>query len=479
MRFLNAEFIGYIGFKNGMGLDRLYIDFTKGKNNIVLISGMNGSGKSTLLSHLNIFPDPSSSFTPGIDASKSFTISDKDIIYNIQIFSAADNNGGRKTTKAFIQKNGVELNSNGNVSSYKELVDTEFELDSNYTTLSHLSNDGNKGLGSLTPAERKKFTSNIMENLEVFNDMYKTLSKKSSIYKSYISNLHTKIQNIGSEDYIKSTLKQLREKEHNASIKIMELNNTIVSIQAKCTVDEEEAKLANNLNEKLDQLNVAIEEYSKSINDLYFSTKIKPDKIVDTYDNDYKLLQEYHTNLETSKTEWVNLSKSLEDTTKHIQTLEAEYIMYQDDDSIESHYNESKNKIDSIKSELASYNIDANIDLIDPVSNLLKLFNDFILLIDSLYNDIDDEDLLAITIKYNPNAIVDYQNELQKLFQDVNSIESEIRDIREKLKLVDILTNRPKKCTINDCPFIKEAIDIDKQYGTKKLSDDFAELQND
>ena len=198
MRFLDAVFIGYIGFKNGMGLDRVHIDFTKCKNNIVLISGMNGSGKSTLLNALNLFPDPSLCYTPGIDASKSFIIQDNDIIYNIQIISQADNAGGRKTTKAFIQKNGVELNTNGNVSSYKDIIDSEFELDSNYITLSHLSNDGKKGLGSLTPAERKKFTANIMENLEVYNEMYKTLSKKSNVYKSYIGNLHSKIQNIGS-----------------------------------------------------------------------------------------------------------------------------------------------------------------------------------------------------------------------------------------------------------------------------------------
>ena len=204
MRFLKAEFIGYIGFKNGMGLDKISIDFTKCKNNIVLISGMNGSGKSTLLNSLNIFPDPSICFTPGIDAMKSFVIQDNDIIYNIQIISQADNSGGRKTTKAFIQKNGQELNTNGNISSYKDIIDSEFELDSNYTTLSHLSNDGNKGLGSLTPAERKRFTSNIMENLEVYNEMYKTLNKKSSIYKSYIQNLHSKIQAIGSKDIIET-----------------------------------------------------------------------------------------------------------------------------------------------------------------------------------------------------------------------------------------------------------------------------------
>lgn len=479
MKFLNVEFIGYIGFKNGMGLDRVYIDFTKGRNNIILISGMNGSGKSTLLSHLNIFPDPSSSFTPYVDASKKFTISDNDIIYNIQLFSASDSNGGRKTTKAFIQKNGVELNSNGNISSYKDIIDSEFELDSNYLMLSHLSNDGNKGLGSLTPSERKKFTSNIMENLEVYNDMYKTLSKKSSVYKTYITNLHAKIQNIGSKDYIETTLKQLREKEHNISVKIMDLNNTIVSIQAKCVVDEEESKKIEDLGVQLTSLKRDLEDLSTQVKTYYNKTKIKPDKIVDTYNEDISLLNTYNTNYETSKTEWINLSKSLQDTTKNIQTIEAEYNIYQEDDTIERQYNESKEKIANITNEISSYGYEADTRLILPLTNLLRIFTDFMALVDSLYDDINSEDLKAVTIEYNPNAIEEYQTELQNLFQEINNIDSQLRDVREKLKQVNILNDRPKKCSIDNCPFIKEAVTIESQYGNKKLADELVRLQRE
>lgn len=477
MRFLNAEFIGYIGFQNGMNLNRVYIDFTKGHNNIVLISGMNGSGKSTLLSHLNIFPDPSTSFTPGVDASKSFTILDNDIIYTIQLLSAADNNGGRKTTKAFIQKNGVELNTNGNISSYKDIVYSEFELDTNYMTLSHLSNDGNKGLGSLTPAERKKFTSNIMENLEVYNEMYKTLNKKSSIYKAYISNLHSKIQNIGSKDYIESTIRQLREKEHNISVKIMELNNTIISIQAKCTVDDEEAHEIEDLNVEYDRLNSRLSELVNSVNTWYNKIKISPEKIEDQYENDQKLLQEYKTNLALSNNEWINLSNSLEETTKSRQSIEAEYILYQDDTNIENQYKISKEKLNNLCLELDSYSIEGDQNLIQPLSLLLKFFKDIINYIDSFYLDITADDLKYICFNYNPNASIEYQNELQQLFKDINNIESDIRDIRDKVNKVAILSNRPKKCNINDCPFIKEAIDLDKQYGSKKLTDNFVNLQ--
>ena len=479
MRFLDAVFVGYIGFKNGMGLDRVHIDFTKCRNNIVLISGKNGSGKSTLLSAMNIFPDPSISFTPGIDARKEFVIQDQDIIYNIQIISQADSSGGRKTTKAFIQKNGVELNSNGNISSYKDIIDSEFELDSNYLTLSHLSNDGNKGLGSLTPAERKRFTSNIMENLEVYNEMYKTLSKKSNVYKSYISNLHSKIQNIGSKDLIEANLKQLRAKEHEVSVKIMELNNTIITIQAKCTVDESEAKKVDELNNELSSIEEKLNTVTISVNQWYNRTKISPDNIEDTYEHDNSILAEYKTNLETSKSDFINLSNSLETTTTNIRSIEAEYDIYQDDSNIKEQYKQSEARINDILDSLSNYGISPEAKLVNPLTNLLALFKDVITYIDNLYSDIEQDDLANICLNYNASAVEEYQNELQNLFMQINDIDGKIRDVRERLKQVTILRARPKKCEIDNCPFIKEAVDISKVQDIKSLESEFGKLQRE
>ena len=111
MRFLRSRFKNYIGFYNGMGLDEIDIDFTKCTHNIVLIDGKNGSGKSTLLVHLNIFPDASTDFIPERTAEKDLILTNGTDIYNIQIISPADSKG-RKTTKAYIQKNGIELNEN-------------------------------------------------------------------------------------------------------------------------------------------------------------------------------------------------------------------------------------------------------------------------------------------------------------------------------------------------------------------------------
>src|SRR5574344_727092 len=204
MRFLYAKLTGYIGIYNGLRLSSIDIDFSKAKNKVCVISGPNGVGKSTLLNALNVMPDGNENFVPSMPASKQLCITNGNNLYEIFITHPLDKNGNRVVSKASFKKDGAELNPNGNISSYKDIVQSEFELDSNYTILSKVSS-GNRGLADKKPAERKKIMSSLISSLEVYNDIYKNLNKKANIYKSYLNNVSSKIQNIVDETYLRST----------------------------------------------------------------------------------------------------------------------------------------------------------------------------------------------------------------------------------------------------------------------------------
>ena len=118
MKFLYANFKNYIGFYNGLGLNEVTIDFSKCNHKMILITGKNGSGKSTLIKALNLLPDSTSDYIPGLPAEKELHILDGDNMYILKIVSSINNQGNRGTTKAYINKNGTELNPNGNISSY-------------------------------------------------------------------------------------------------------------------------------------------------------------------------------------------------------------------------------------------------------------------------------------------------------------------------------------------------------------------------
>ena len=96
-----------------------------------------------------------------------------------------------------------------------------FSLFSSYR-ISCVLPTANDGITTFPPLA---IVSNIIDNLEIYNDIYKTLNKKSLIYKSHVNTIHTKIQNIGNKDALENRLLNLTNREKQINSKILELNN--------------------------------------------------------------------------------------------------------------------------------------------------------------------------------------------------------------------------------------------------------------
>lgn len=476
MRYMYACFENYIGFYNGLGLDKIEIDFTKGKNKIVLISGSNGCGKSTLLNALNIFPDPYSSFVPNKPGKKILSLIDNQDRYDIQIISGWKNNK-RETTKAFIQKNGLELNSNGNVSSYKEIIFSEFDLDSNFSSLSKLSaND--RGLGDKTPSERKKFVSRIIDDLEVYNDIYKTLNKKSLVYKSHINNIHTKIQNIGNKDNLEIELNKLKEKQSEIKNKILEKNNTIVTIKAKTTIDEKDLEKINELQSRFDILEKDIKLKEVHLKELYAKTKIKQEDIEKRYQSDMKLKETYEQDIYNITELWKDKSNQLKNTNDSLISLEAELSNTNIDDQLENKYHESNKKIDEILNRLKDLNIKDNSNLIFIIEEVIELYNSFIEYIDRLYEKASSE--MINYLCFHDDQLIDNQINIQNdLVMTLENKKNELDHLNNILKDLAVLENRPDGCKIDSCPFIKLAVESKTKIGDRDITSEINQCMKD
>lgn len=460
MRYLRATFKNYIGFFNGMGLYTVDIDFAKCTRNIVLVQGANGAGKSTLLFHLNPFPDGSNSFIPDKTAEKILVLAHEGDIYNIKIISPADLKG-RKTTKAFIQKNGIELNENGNVSSYKDIIFSEFELDSNYISLSRLSST-DRGLGDKTPAERKRFTSNIIDNLEIYNSMYKTLNKKSLIYKSHINTLHTKIQNIGDKVSIEQRLISLKNRETELNSRIMNLNNQIVAIQAKNSIDEEEAKKIQEATNRVENLSTQLEQISVILSTFQNKTKIKPTDISEKYSKDNELYTSYSSECTSLTSLWKDKCSRLSTVSSDILAIEAEVASTNTDDTIFERYNKSNELLDSYNKELEAINIPNDINLILPLTNFVTFTIKFVQLIDHFNDNITSDDI-SYLVNVHSSQYIENLIKSQKIVLDkIESVKMRLSETQGKIKILAVLDDRPDKCKIDSCPFISEAIQLKK-----------------
>ena len=213
MRYKSIQLINYIGIYNGMKIDKIFIDFDKCKHGMVVIKGDNGSGKSTLFKAISVLQDDSSMFIPGRSAKKVVEVSNEGIDYKIEYIHEFKNGG--YATKGFFYKgvNGeYELcNSNGNVTACKDLIFSEFNLDANFASLAELSSS-DRGLVSKIPSARKQNFNSIITGVEVYNQIYKTLTKRSSVSRSMINSLLAKIRSIGDEQLLASSAKSIEQR---------------------------------------------------------------------------------------------------------------------------------------------------------------------------------------------------------------------------------------------------------------------------
>ena len=483
MKYKWIELYNYAGIYNGMGINQIKIDFTKCKTNKIIIRGSNGSGKSTLMKAINLNPDNNDNFIPNIEARKNICILDNGIEYIIRYIHPITNSG-RGTTKGYISKmiNGqfIELNPNGNITSCKNIIYEEFGLDSSFISLSSLSSE-NRGLVDSKPAERKKLINSIINTLEIYNSIYKNLSKKSAVYNKLIDGLVVRINYLGSEAQLNAKLQNIESRLNTLQ---QEKNTTIEAIASvKLRISEYMNILRDN---NYDTIVSELKDITAHIKVLRNQITKKMQELGIT---DINKIEEFNLYLDKQIT--VEES-SIEYTKNHVSTLlsqrEVEYrdleSKRQKLDSLQSKYNylDIKKAMKQSASIVAEYDEAFNkigitdINLIskaeyDFAMQSLKYLKDMALLLTSSYNQ---SSILSVinnleTIENEIADILADQQELSDYKARKSEIDSKILVYLSKAELIDELNNRPSNCKIDDCPYIKAAVEANHKYPKEEL----------
>lgn len=497
MKYKWIELYGYAGIYNGMKLMDIKIDFTKCKTNKIIIKGDNGSGKSTLENAINPNPDSNDNFIPNCEARKNICLCDNGIDYIIRYIHPINNNGSRGTTKGYISKiiNGqtIELNPNGNISSCKDILYDEFNLDSNFISLSKLSSE-NRGLVDNRPADRKKLVNSIINILEVYNGIYKKLSKKSSTYKQLINSITYKIDNLGNELQLKSQLENIisrinkLENERDMTIeaiatvkiKISEFMNTLKNNNYDSIVSElkdissHNKVLRNQILKKLTDLGIkdinSIEEFLKYIKQ---QISISKSTIANNSFQVSNLLSQREIEFNDLKNKQIRLNSLQSD----YNYLDIKNTMNQSQ-KIVSDYEKIFNKM-GLK----------NISLItkteyDSAMESLKYLKDLSSNLLSLYN-ISDLEYVINNIEYISSELTKtdkIKNEIDYLKSEKERLFTSISIYISKQDIIDELNNRPNECKIDTCPYIKSALEASIQYPRKeleKLQKEYDNIENE
>lgn len=495
MRYASIYLENYIGIYNGMGLSSIKIDFTLGTHRITIIRGDNGSGKSTIMKALSVFPDGNDQFIPGKHAKKEVILLDGQIMYRLLFVHAIKSNGQRDVTKAYIEKivNGYskQLNENGNVSSYKDILYDELGLDPNFESLSQLSTE-DRGIADKKPAERKKFVNAILNNLEVYNEIYKALTKWSGSYKNLITSITNKLGSIGDINVVASNIagietriNQIQDKKDQciealanakAKMELLDPDGSIQSIIDKISQENEQyEKDMSSIRSMIDSGRIAMNlSITSDISILITDTKAQVDKL--NVDNQIKRGQ-IESMLREKESEAEELSKKIQ----RLGSFEQDWIYEKICDDIAENETEKA----SIESTLS----------VTGISNILSFSKEsYILALESIHriaeniSDMKDacdyETLMHLVYGYIESGILPRHYDTSSIDAKIKSTQEEIDGIniaiiqyQSDVKALDALLLRPDDCSIDSCPYIKDAVEISKRHPKEAYEDACRKLE--
>ena len=502
---------GYINILNGMGIDELVIPFNTFKNRIILISGQNGTGKSTIIKACYPNPDSNDSYRTDVfidnygnrqiieyPAEKELIYEDIDTTgmvntYRILIQSIVDDSKTRRTTKAFISRNGEELNPNGNVSSFKEIRDNILGTDPTYMDLSSISSE-NRGIVDMIPSDRRRYMANYIGSLETYNNIYKTISKKVTNLKSYMNTINNKLYELGNENELRLKQMQLEAQYENANKEHDELLRKLTEAETVVKILDPDNKiqdLYNSISERLQSINGKINENHNILVSLQRKCEILPenDNIVEILNNKKKLLSDYESQQMENKSNYDKLTsinetllKSIENDKSTLSGLTIPTIQ----DNIEKVIEDTKDKIEVYNNYITEKDKEildkvSKDELIDLKNSLDKFLNDIMVIEDQFP---ENDFIIALEKKdtTNFNTVLSELKKSEHISElEIELIKSKINETKENLEnLEKFNATRPVNCVDDKCPFIANFISLQNSIKNGKSIDDLEkELQQE
>lgn len=464
MRLWGLKLVNFIGIYNGCGREQITIDFSKCKNNIVIIKGDNGSGKSTLFKSLHPFSDPTTALVPGKNAAKiiSYLMNDGSIVHIEYLYKMSPT--GIRTSTCHVRKEipgaGItDMNPNGNVKDAKEIICQLMDIDSGIMTLAQLSSD-DRGLADKTPSERKKYINSKISELDAFNDIYKKISKKSSSLKSMLNSLTNKLDAIGDTRVIQTNIGHL-ENQYQAMDKD-KINLNIQIKEAKDKLESIKSDMGDTLiaREELGNLRTTLRNYESKIGQDTEYTDAELVKLKSVIELKEKEKESVTKDIESLNTRRSKINENIMNKRVQIDSLS-------DDDTVET----IKNQLSSLKANkemvdkrfkglgftkyedvsVDEYNY--AIETIDQLQNLSQ----------TLLNCYDDNvvfDRMALIVTGQASSTEYTVDGLESIKNKITYIEGRLDYNAKNEKIAESYDKIPKDCNnMDSCFFIKDIVE--------------------
>lgn len=485
MKILELTLVNFLPILSGMNKESITLDLRNSKELINVFIGKIGSGKTYVLSHLQPFStvgtldvrnvdDPIVEGKDGLKKIVYLKDQHEYVITHEYLWS-----GNKHTKKSYIEKDGIELNGNGNSSSFKELIQIEFGIDQSYLRLLRLGPNVINFI-NMKATERKSFIASLLTSTDVYLRLYKEWSQELRVLSTSASILSNKLSsyNVSSVDEIHDKIECVNDEISDLTTKIEELNKQKYQLQAE--------------NKTLIGVNSSYKDFLKrksELNNLIIEIK----KDISYLSETMKLYEEYPDINEVSKSignldgkissidnTMVELNKTYDKYSSELHSLIERKAISIDENHIKTlkeTYDELINQSDQYSRDLKYFKCEysstfltgfiGDLNLMNVIINELMQYDSQT--IDSIYNS--DTSILVYAKKQI--EILGYRKlKVQKMINNLKF--SETYSPPGKLYL-------PPFCPTKSCPYYKtHPVTIQKEYSkVDEMKEQILSLQNE
>lgn len=479
MKLLYAHFVGLVGIYSKSQRTEIEIDFTRCKHNMVIIVGKNGSGKSTLMEALQPLPDSPSMYLDGMEGLKEITYLDNGDVYKVVIRYPLTATGQRAQTKAFLQEiqpdgTVVELNSNGNIGSFKEVLYSRFNLDPNFVSLSQLSIE-DRGIVDKKPSERKKYVTALLESTEVYNNIYKALVKRSGVYNSMVNSITSKIDSIGDEEKLKLEMQSLVSRLEFLNRQKDIYTNRLSKVQATVELLDPNRAIQTLYTDLIEKYNAVTDNIDRMTSVLSSISMKSEEEALSKYKEAEELRAVLLANISLNESKLRDILVRKDDEIQAIQLKQQRISALSIDvsiDDLKKNITSTRKTIFECESAFKSIGLE-NFEISkDEYVSGLNTLNDLRNMVLNMKSYASESNISKAIELLRTNTTSD----VSVLSNQKNELESRLSMAREQVQFymgllskLDILNNRPDKCNIDSCVFIKDAVEAQKQEPQKKI----------
>jgi len=512
--------VNLIGFNSGLGRKVFELDLHGlSDKEIIIICGDNGSGKSTFMSLIHPWPYPTDGRTKFVIKGKEgslireYTGEDGTVFTSHCIYTPKKDGGHNSRCYLKMEKPGceaVELNPNGNVTSYMSLLYTYFGINKDFLAFATYSTEI-ASIVNMTDAERKSSVDSMVPNVRRYEVAYDILNEKYKALRNIIRNIAQKIVSLRDEESLEADFHRLTDELKKYTNEREDHVKKLARIEGRLkelTADEDIDTLIDRYNAMVYNLvsyDSDIDKVFKQLMELYDKLGIEPERKDSinfaTIDSVPSFIMKYEKKIVSAESSLSGYKNRLEQLQKELHQVEktiteTESVLYsiqtQDIGELQKtraeymeqlkslRYTRDKDRYEGMSYDEAVSFSRTVVTIDQMIHALYDEYGDIV----STYFGADDWSSYA---KTSEEDVIQLDAKIQTSTARKDQLYRQIMERQNYQQLTSILKQRPKTCTIDSCPFIATALkyegviqeiqDLSDQY--EKLCINLMDMEKD